>query len=69
MDDEELIDALADGDHTALRELFTRHAPWLAAGRWPALWSPMSSRDSRQRTAAVSLLLAGVIGARQARFS
>jgi RNA polymerase sigma-70 factor (ECF subfamily) len=31
MDDDELIAATADGDDTALRELFARHAPWLAA--------------------------------------
>jgi RNA polymerase sigma-70 factor, ECF subfamily len=31
MDDDELIAAMAAGDDTALRELFTRHAPWLAA--------------------------------------
>jgi RNA polymerase sigma-70 factor (ECF subfamily) len=31
MDDDELITRLAGGDDTALRELFTRHAPWLAA--------------------------------------
>ncbi len=31
MDDDELIAALAAGDDAALRELFTRHAPWLAA--------------------------------------
>jgi RNA polymerase sigma-70 factor, ECF subfamily len=31
MDDDELIAAVARGDDTALRELFTRHAPWLAA--------------------------------------
>ena len=31
MDDDELIAAVAAGDDTALRELFTRHAPWLAA--------------------------------------
>jgi len=31
MDDDALIAALAGGDDTALRELFTRHAPWLAA--------------------------------------
>jgi RNA polymerase sigma-70 factor, ECF subfamily len=31
MDDEELIAAMAGGDDAALRELFTRHAPWLAA--------------------------------------
>ncbi len=31
MDDDELIASLAGGDDAALRELFTRHAPWLAA--------------------------------------
>ena len=31
MDDEELVAAVAAGDDTALRELFCRHAPWLAA--------------------------------------
>ena len=31
MDDTELIAAMAGGDDTALRELFARHAPWLAA--------------------------------------
>jgi RNA polymerase sigma-70 factor (ECF subfamily) len=31
MDDDDLIAALAGGDDAALRELFTRHAPWLAA--------------------------------------
>jgi RNA polymerase sigma-70 factor, ECF subfamily len=31
MNDEELIAAVAGGDDTALRELFLRHAPWLAA--------------------------------------
>ena len=31
MDDEELIVSLAGGDNTALRQLFDRHAPWLAA--------------------------------------
>jgi RNA polymerase sigma-70 factor, ECF subfamily len=30
MDDDELIAAVARGDDIALRELFTRHAPWLA---------------------------------------
>lgn len=29
--DDQLIAAVAGGDHAALRELFTRHAPWLAA--------------------------------------
>jgi RNA polymerase sigma-70 factor (ECF subfamily) len=31
MDDDELISAVAGGDDAALRELFSRHAPWLAA--------------------------------------
>src|SRR3954465_8002985 len=31
MDDAELIARLAGGDDGALRELFSRHAPWLAA--------------------------------------
>jgi RNA polymerase sigma-70 factor (ECF subfamily) len=31
MDDDELIASLAGGDDTALRALFARHAPWLAA--------------------------------------
>jgi RNA polymerase sigma-70 factor (ECF subfamily) len=31
MDDDELIARVARGDDVALRELFSRHAPWLAA--------------------------------------
>jgi RNA polymerase sigma-70 factor (ECF subfamily) len=31
MDDDELIAAVARGSDSALRELFSRHAPWLAA--------------------------------------
>ena len=31
MDDDELIALVAAGDDAALRELFSRHAPWLAA--------------------------------------
>jgi RNA polymerase sigma-70 factor, ECF subfamily len=31
MDDDELVAAVAAGDDAALRELFARHAPWLAA--------------------------------------
>ena len=31
MDDDALVAAVAGGDDTALRELFSRHAPWLAA--------------------------------------
>ncbi len=40
MDDDELIAALAAGDDTTLRELFTRHAPWLAARLRAALPLP-----------------------------
>jgi hypothetical protein len=39
MDDDELIASLAGGDDTALRELFARHAPWLAARLRKALSS------------------------------
>src|SRR5512142_298783 len=31
MDDDDLVARIAAGDDTALRELFARHAPWLAA--------------------------------------
>jgi RNA polymerase sigma-70 factor, ECF subfamily len=31
MNDQDLVAAVAAGDDTALRELFSRHAPWLAA--------------------------------------
>jgi RNA polymerase sigma-70 factor (ECF subfamily) len=31
MDDDDLIAGVAAGDDTALRDLFSRHAPWLAA--------------------------------------
>ena len=31
MDDDELIAAVSGGDDAGLRELFSRHAPWLAA--------------------------------------
>ncbi|MCM8749518.1 RNA polymerase sigma factor [Thermomicrobiaceae bacterium CFH 74404] len=31
MSDDELLAAIAAGDHTALRTLFERHAPWMAA--------------------------------------
>jgi RNA polymerase sigma-70 factor (ECF subfamily) len=37
MDDDELIASVANGDDAALRELFTRHAPWLAARLRPLL--------------------------------
>jgi hypothetical protein len=37
MEDDELIAAMVGGDDTALRELFERHAPWLAARLRPIL--------------------------------
>jgi RNA polymerase sigma-70 factor, ECF subfamily len=40
MDDDQLIAAMARGDDTALRELFARHAPWLAARLRAALPAP-----------------------------
>jgi RNA polymerase sigma-70 factor, ECF subfamily len=49
MDDDELIAALAAGDDTALRELFTRHAPWLAA-RLGAALPPPDVEDVLQET-------------------
>jgi RNA polymerase sigma-70 factor, ECF subfamily len=49
MDDDELIAALATGDDTALRELFTRHAPWLAA-RLRAALAPPDVEDVLQET-------------------
>jgi RNA polymerase sigma-70 factor (ECF subfamily) len=51
MDDDELIAAIAGGDggDTALRELFTRHAPWLAA-RLRAALPPDDVEDVLQET-------------------
>lgn len=49
MDDDELIAALAAGDDAALRELFTRHAPWLAA-RLRAAMVPADVEDVLQET-------------------
>ena len=40
MDDDQLIAAIAAGDDTALRALFSRHAPWLAARLRSALPAP-----------------------------
>ena len=45
--DDELIAALAAGDDTALRELFRRHAPWLA-GRLRAALPPPDVEDVLQ---------------------
>src|SRR3984957_7194355 len=49
MDDDELIAGLAGGDDTALRELFARHAPWLAARLRKAL-PPDDVEDVLQET-------------------
>jgi RNA polymerase sigma-70 factor, ECF subfamily len=49
MDDDELIAALAAGDDTVLRELFMRHAPWLAA-RLRAALPPPDVEDVLQET-------------------
>jgi len=51
MDDDELIVRIAtgDGDDTALRELFSRHAPWLAARLRTAL-PPSDVEDVLQET-------------------
>lgn len=49
MDDDELIASLAGGDDTALRELFARHAPWLAA-RLRAALPPSDVEDVLQET-------------------
>jgi RNA polymerase sigma-70 factor, ECF subfamily len=49
MDDDELIAAVAAGGDTALRELFTRHAPWLAARLRTAL-PPSDVEDVLQET-------------------
>ncbi len=49
MDDSELIAAVAGGDDTALRELFSRHAPWLAA-RLRAVMPAADVEDVLQET-------------------
>ncbi|MGH3186531.1 MAG: RNA polymerase sigma factor, partial [Streptosporangiaceae bacterium] len=49
MDDDELIASLAGGDDTALRELFDRHAPWLATRLRKAL-PPDDVEDVLQET-------------------
>lgn len=49
MDDDELIAALAAGDDAALRQLFTRHAPWLAA-RLRTVLPPPDVEDVLQET-------------------
>lgn len=49
MDDDELIASLAGGDDMALRQLFDRHAPWLAARLGKAL-PPDDVEDVLQET-------------------
>jgi RNA polymerase sigma-70 factor (ECF subfamily) len=49
MDDDELIAAVAGGDDAALRELFSRHAPWLAA-RLRAALPAAEVEDALQET-------------------
>jgi RNA polymerase sigma-70 factor, ECF subfamily len=49
MDDEDLIARVAAGDDTALRELFSRHAPWLAA-RLRSVLSAADVEDVLQET-------------------
>src|SRR5260370_25516840 len=47
--DDDLIAAMAAGDDTALRELFSRHAPWLAA-RLRSVLSAADVEDVLQET-------------------
>jgi RNA polymerase sigma-70 factor, ECF subfamily len=49
MDDDELMASLAGGDDMALRQLFDRHAPWLAARLRKAL-PPDDVEDVLQET-------------------
>jgi RNA polymerase sigma-70 factor (ECF subfamily) len=49
MDDNDLITALAAGEDTALRELFSRHAPWIA-GRLRAVLPAADVEDVLQET-------------------
>ena len=49
MDDDELIAAVAGGDDAALRELFSRHAPWLAV-RLRAVLPAAEVEDALQET-------------------
>lgn len=49
MDDDELIAAIAAGDDAALRELFGRHAPWLAV-RLRSLLPVPDTEDVLQET-------------------
>ena len=63
MDDDELVDRVAADDDTALRELFGRHAPWLAV-RLRALLPAADVEDVLQETFLAAWRGAGVIGPR-----
>lgn len=49
MDDDALLAAVAVGDSTALRDIFTRHAPWIA-GRLRRSLPPDAVEDVLQET-------------------
>jgi RNA polymerase sigma-70 factor (ECF subfamily) len=49
MDDKTLVVALAAGDHEAMRELFARHSPWIAA-RLRRTLPPHAVEDVLQET-------------------
>jgi len=49
MDDDALLAAVAAGDDQSLRELFERHAPWVA-GRLRRLLAPSAVEDVMQET-------------------
>ena len=49
MDDKELLTAIAQGDDAALRELFQRHAPWIA-GRLRRMLPAHAVEDVLQET-------------------
>lgn len=63
MDDDELIAAIAsgdgDGDDTALRELFSRHAPWLAVRLRKAL--PPDDVEAVLQEMACAVFAAGLV--------
>jgi len=61
MNDGELIAALAAGDDTALRELFARHAPWLAA-RLRAALPPPDVENVLQETVRTDIAVSGPEG-------
>jgi len=64
-DDDELVARIAAGDDTALRELFARHAPWLAA-RLRAVLPVADVEDTLQETFLAAWRGAGGYQPRQA---